>query len=184
MQKKKRPNSISIRMFPSVKFICSHAGCGESYQLEKIHHHKMFECRHRSILCPAQICQFINNVETVIINSINCPIHLLYCAICKSLYNVSVLTHDCNGIKSQCTIPSIFKYYHNISLPNHSHKDVYLRTISYIETFEHTAKIKYDMFMNVALIKPPPTAFFTTRRILQRQNAVEDLSSSTYNNLC
>ena len=93
----------------------------ESYPLEKIHHHEMFECPYQSILCPAQGCQFINNVETVIFRSINCPFHLLYCAICKSLYNVSVLTQNCNVIKSQRTIPSVFKYYHNISRPNHSH---------------------------------------------------------------
>ena len=37
--------------------------------------------------------------------------------------------------------------------------------------------------MSVALIKPSPTAFFTTRQIFQRQNAVEDLLFSTYNNL-
>ena len=54
VEKNKRPNSISMRMFPRVKFICSHAGCRESYPLEKIHHHEMFECPHRSILCPAQ----------------------------------------------------------------------------------------------------------------------------------
>ena len=130
-----------------------------------------------------KVDNFINNVETVIIHLINCPFHLLYCAICKSLYNVSVLTHDCNVIKSQCTIPSVFKYYHNISPPNHSQKDVFLRTNSYIKTFEDRAKINYDMLMSVALIQPPPTAFSTTRRILQRQNAVEDLSSFTYNNL-
>ena len=28
VEKNKRPNSISMRMFPRVKFICSHAGCG------------------------------------------------------------------------------------------------------------------------------------------------------------
>ena len=134
LEKNKRPNSILMRMFSRVKFICSHAGCGKSYPLEKIHHHEMFECSHRSILCPAQFCQFINNVETVIIHSINCPFHLLYCAICKSLYNVSVLTHDCNVIKSQCEIPSIFKCYHDISPPNHSHKDVFLELI-------HTLKL-------------------------------------------
>ena len=59
----------------------------------------------------------------------------------------------------------------------------FLRTNSYIETFEDRGKINYDMLMSVALIQPPPTAFSTTRRILQRQNAVEDLSSFTYNNL-
>ena len=106
VEKKKRPNSISKRMFKRVKFICSYTKCGKSYSLEKIHHHEMFECSHRSILCPALGCQFINNVETVIIHSINCPFHLLYCAICKSLYNVSVLIHDCNVIKSQRSIPS------------------------------------------------------------------------------
>ena len=34
------------------------------------------------------------------------------------------------------------------------------------------------MFMSIALIRPSPTACFT-RLSLQRQNAVEDLSSST-----
>ena len=94
-----------MKIFPRVKFICSHARCGESYPLEKIHYHEMFECPHRSILCPAQGCQCINNVETVIIHTINCPFNLLYCAICKSLFNVSVIIHDCDIIKSQCTIP-------------------------------------------------------------------------------
>ena len=74
----------------------------------------MFECPHRSILCFEQGCRFINNVETVLIHFINCPFKLLYCAFCKLLYNVSVLTHDCNVIKSQRSIPSYFKYYHFI----------------------------------------------------------------------
>ena len=132
LEKNKRPNSISMRMFNSVKFICSYAGCGRFYPLETIHHHEMFKCFHRSILCPAQSCRFINNVETVIIHSINCPFYLLYCTFCKSLYNVSVLTNDCYVIISQSSIPSYFKYYHENSPPNHSHKDVYLRTNSYI----------------------------------------------------
>ena len=66
--KNNRPKSISMKMFKRAKFICSYAGCGVSYPLEKIHHHEMFECPHRSILCPAQCCRFINNVETVIIH--------------------------------------------------------------------------------------------------------------------
>ena len=99
------------------KFICTYAGCGKSYQLETIQHHEMFECPHRIILCPAKGCQFINNVESVIIHSINCPFHLLYCAICKSLYNVSVLTHDCNIIKSQRLIPYFLNIITNICQP-------------------------------------------------------------------
>ena len=94
VEKNKRLNSISMKMFTRAKFIFSYAGCGVSYPLEKIHHHEMFECPHRSIICFAQGCRFINNVETVIIHSINCHFHLLYCALCKLLYNVSVRTHD------------------------------------------------------------------------------------------
>ena len=105
----KRPNSISMKMFKRTKFICSYSRCGVSYPLEKYHHREMFEYPHRSILCPAQGCRFINNVETVIIYFINCPFHLLYCALCKSLYNVSVLTHDCSVIKYQRSIFSYFK---------------------------------------------------------------------------
>ena len=76
VEKQKRSNSISMRMFKRVKFICSYAGCGKSYSLKNIHHHEMFECPHWSILCPAQGCQFINNVMTVIIHSSNCLFHL------------------------------------------------------------------------------------------------------------
>ena len=148
--------------------------------MEKLHHHEMFECPHRSILYPAQGCKFINKVETVFIHSINCPFHLLYCALCKSLYNVSGLTHDCNVIKSQRLIPWYFKYYHENPQPNHSHKDVFLRTNSYIETFENRGKINYDMFLSIALSQPPPTSVLT-RRILRRQNGVENLSSFNTN---
>ena len=106
VQKQKRHNSFSIRMFKKAQLICTYADCGKSYSLETIYHHVMIECFHRSILCFAQGCQFINSVDTVIIYSINYPFYLLYCAISKSLYIVSVLTHDCNVIKSQRSIPS------------------------------------------------------------------------------
>ena len=180
VEKTKRQNSISMRLFKRVKFICSYAGCGRSYLLETIYHHEMFECPHRNILCFAQSCRFINNVEAVIIHLINCPFHLLYCALCKSLYNVSVLTHDCNVIISQRSIPSYFKYYNENSPPNHSHKDIFVRTNSYIETFEDRGKINYDMFLSVAFVQPPTTSVLN-RRILQRQNGVEDLSSFNTN---
>ena len=169
-----------MRMFKKAKFICSYAGCGKSYPLEKIHHHEMFECLHRSILCPAQGCKFINNVETVILHSINCPFHLLYCALCKSLCNVSVLTHDCNVIKSQRSIPFI-KYYHENPPANHFHKDAFLGNYSYTETFEDRNNINFSMFMSVALSHPPPTSVLT-RQIHQRQNGDEDLSLPIINN--
>ena len=145
VEKNKRPNTSSMKMFNRAKLICSYAGCKVSYPLENIHHHEIFECPHRSIQCFAQGCRFINNVETLIIHSINCPFHLLYCALCKSLYNVSVLTHDCNVIKSKRFIPSYFKYYHENLSPNHSHKDASLTTNSYNESFEERGKINYDM---------------------------------------
>ena len=137
-----------------------------------------FEWSHRSILCPAKNCNFINNCEIGIIHSINCPFHLLYCEICKSLYNVSVLTHDCNVIKSQRSIHYFFKYYHENPPANHSHKDIFLLNNSCTETFEDRGKIIFDMFMCVALSHFPPTSVLT-KRILQRQNGVIELSSTT-----
>ena len=134
-----------------------------------------------SILCPAQGCLFINNVETVIIHSINCRFHLLYCAVCKSLYNVSVLTHDCNVIKSQRLIPSYFKYYHGNLQPNHSHKDVFFRTKSHIETLKDRGKINYDMFLSVALSQPPPTSVIIRQILRRHQNGVKYLSSFNTN---
>ena len=170
-----------MRMFKTAKFISTYTGCKKSYPLETIHHNKMFECFHRSILCPAQGCQFINNVDSVIIHSINYPFYLLYCAICKSLYNVSVLTHDCNIIKSQRSISSFVKYYYEYPPANHLHKDICLRNNSYTETFEDRCKINFAMLMCVAISNPPPTSVLT-KRVLRRQNGVVDISfPTTYN---
>ena len=60
------------------------------------------------------------------------------------------------------------------------HKDVFLRTNSYIGTFEDRGKINNDMFLSVALSQAPPTSV-VTRRILRPQNGVEDLSSFNTN---
>ena len=67
VEKNKHLNFISMRMFQKVKFIWSYAKCGKSFPLKKFFFHEMFECSHSNILCSAQDCQFINNVETVII---------------------------------------------------------------------------------------------------------------------
>ena len=131
VEKNKRPNSISMRMFKMAKFICSYSGCKKLYLFEKIHHHNIFECIHRRILYPAQSCKFINKMETVILHSINYPFHLLNCAFCKSLCNVSVLSHDCNVIKSQRSIPFFFKYYHEKPSANHFYRNVFFRNYSY-----------------------------------------------------
>ena len=141
----------------------------------------MFECFNWSILSPAQGFKFINNVKTVIIYYINCPFYLLYCALCKSLCNVSVLTHYCNVIKSQRSIPFV-KYYNENPPANHFHKDFVFRSHSFTETFEDRKKINYDMIMSVPVSNPPPTSVYT-KQILQRQHGVLDLSSpNTYNN--
>ena len=168
-------------MFKKAKFICSYAGCGKSYPFEKIYHHEMFECIHRSILCLAQGCKFINKMETLILHFINCPFHLLYYVVCQSLYNMSVLTHDCNVIKTQCSICLCLNIIMRIRQLITFIKNVFLRNHSYTEPFEERRKINYNMFMSVALSNPPPTNVLT-RQILQRQNAVEDFSFPTTHN--
>ena len=54
---------------------------------------------------------------------------------------------------------------------------MFLKTNLYIESFKDKEKINYNMFMTAELSKTSPTYVFT-RRILQRQIAVENLSSS------
>ena len=157
----KRPNSILMKVFKNAKFICYYEGCKLLDPLENIHHHEMFECRHQSILCSAQSYRFINNEKTVIIHLIDCFFYFLYCAVCRLLYNMSCLTHDCNLVTSQRSIPSYFKYYHKNSPPNHTDKDVFLRTNSNINTFEDRGKIDYYMFLSVPLSQPPHTSVLT-----------------------
>ena len=106
--------------------------------IRTIHHHEMFECPNRRILCPAKGCNFINNVETVIIYSISCPYNLLYCAICKLVYNVSVFTHDCNIIISQRLM--FFQILSRKFARQIIHIKIFNRNNSYTETFEDRVK--------------------------------------------
>ena len=69
-------------------------------------------------------------------HSIKCPFHLIYCAECKTLSNVSVLKHDCKVIQAQRIIPSDIKYYHENPPLNHTHGDVLLGIHSFNESFE------------------------------------------------
>ena len=55
---------------------------------------RSLEFTQRCIKCLALYCQFTNKVEAVIIHSIKCPFHLIYCGCCNTLSNVAVLTHD------------------------------------------------------------------------------------------
>ena len=93
-----------MRMFKNAKFICPYAKCWKSFILETIHYHEMVECSHWRNLCPAHGCKFIILLKIVIIYSINCYYHLLKCAICNHC-TMSVLTNDCNLIKSQRLFP-------------------------------------------------------------------------------
>ena len=102
------------------------------------------------------------------------PCSFLYCAICKSLYNISVLTYDCNIIKSQRSIPSFFKYYRENPPVNHSHTDIFLCNNLYISTVEDRCKINFAMFMCVAISHPQPNSVIT-KQIFLRQNGVIDL---------
>ena len=144
------------------KFICSIPGCGQSFPLEQINHHEMYECLHRNIQCPAPYCKFINKLETVINHSIECPFHLIYCAKCKTLSNVSVLKHDCKVIQAQRTIPSDIKYYHEDPPLNHLHGDVLLGIHSFNESFEDYYYNRYDSFMSVSHGLPSPTPLLST----------------------
>ena len=89
MVKTKRSDYISMKMFKQAKFICLYTECGKSFPLKNSNYNKNFKCPYQSILFPTLFLIF-NNVKTLIIYSITCTFYFMYCAICKSLYNVSV----------------------------------------------------------------------------------------------
>ena len=135
----------------------------------------MYECLHRNMQCPAPYCKFIIKLETLINHSIKCPIHLIYCANCKTLSNVSVLKHDCKVIQAQITICSNIKYYHDNPPLNHSHGDVLLGIHLFNKSFKDYNQNQYDLFMSVSHGWPSPTSLLS-QSILQRQNKVRNNS--------
>ena len=134
-------------MFNKAKFICSILGCGQSFLLEQINHHEMYECFHRYIQCPVPYFKFNYKLVIVINHSIKCCFHQIYCAEFETLSNVSVLTHDCKVIQAQRTIPSDITYYHENQQLNHSHGDVLLGIHSFNKSFEDYYQNRYDLFM-------------------------------------
>ena len=115
-----------MRMFNKAKLICSINGYGQSFSLEQINHHEMYEWLHRNIQCPAPYCKFINKLDTVINHSIKYPFYIIYCVECKTLSNISVLNQYCKVIQAQRTIYSNIKYYHKNPPLKHSHANVLL----------------------------------------------------------
>ena len=53
-----------MRMFNKAKLICSIQRCGQSFLLEQINYHEMYECLNRNIQCYAPYCKFIIKLET------------------------------------------------------------------------------------------------------------------------
>ena len=69
---------------------------------------------------------------------------MIYCGVCNTLSNVTVLTHDCKVINVQQTLRSQLKYFYEHLPPNHYHGDVFLGTYLFIESVEGCNKIRYD----------------------------------------
>lgn len=74
--------------------------------------------------------------------------------------------YDSNVIKSQPLVLSFFKYYNNNRPTNHVQKDVILCNNLYTNTFEDKYKHLYDIWISVAIFKPPFTSLFI-RQILK-----------------
>ena len=85
----------------------------------------MFDCFNQHSLFPAQSIYFINNVKTYY-SVYQLLIQVLYCVISISLYDVYVIIHDCNVIKSERSIRHVFKYYSKNPRAIHSHIDIFL----------------------------------------------------------
>ena len=182
-EKRDHPDSVSMRMFNNAFFICSHSGCGQFLKLDQINQHEVYECKQRRIHCPADRCTFISRVETVIIHSVKCPFHIIYCGRCKSSYNDSVWNHQCEISKTKRLHISNWRlrFQERQSLTTHLHGDMVLIPHSFQKSYESHYKSRFDQFKSQArnstsAISLSSITPFSGRpiRILQRQHGVVD----------
>ena len=112
-------NIVVQHLYNNIVRFCCKCDMAFTQNVESLIHWKKFTImRCLNVLIEVfyvlhKVVNLLIMVETVIIHLIICHFHLLYCAICKSLYNMSVFNYDCNVIKSLRTIVSVFKYYYN-----------------------------------------------------------------------
>ena len=94
--KRHHSDSVSMRMFKKALFICSHAGCAQSFQLEKINQLEINECKQRRIHCQANRCSFVIRVDHVIIHSVQCPFHIFIAVVVR--HHIIILFANLNVI--------------------------------------------------------------------------------------
>ena len=179
--KRHHPDSVLMRMLKKALFICSHAGCAESLQLEKINQHEINECKQWRIHCPANRCSFVSRVEHVIIHSVQCPFHIFYCGPCKISYNDLVWKHECHISKVIQVRYSKHKRSsrYRQSPPTYLHGNVILTKHSYKNSFEFYNQTRPDKFISQARNFSSPFSFLLIfslsgrpSRILQRQHTI------------
>ena len=170
-----------MRMFNQAVFICSHTGCGQSLPLEMINQHELYICKQRRIHSPADRCSFISRLDHVIIHSVQCPFHIIYCGRCKTSYNDSGWNHECKLFKPKQVYYSRQKvsFRHRQSPLTHLHGDVILNPHSFENSFESYNQTRFDKFKSQASNSTSPFILLAISPIsgrpmliLQRQNGV------------
>ena len=169
-----------MKMFKEALFVCEHAGCGQTFSLDTINHHELYNCKNRRIYCPAHRCYFISRVESVIAHSIQCPFHMIYYANCNISYNNFAHEHEC---KIQKGDQLIFRPEHvRLTEPQqttYEERDVILYPHYYTDSYKNYNEIRFSNFLTDAKNSTIPFIFNSNAplserliRILTRQNRI------------
>ena len=90
------PSSKVSKFYNELSVRCENMACNEFIPFFRITQHEIFECSKRDIQCPARNCPCIGKPNEIIIHTINCPLHQIYCQNCNSHWPVTVFGHNCN----------------------------------------------------------------------------------------
>ena len=90
------PSSKISKFYNGLRVHCSNLGCNQFILYSQLTQHELFKCLKRNIRCPAEGYPCVGRPNELLAQTLNCPLHHVYCIICDSICPVTVYGINCN----------------------------------------------------------------------------------------
>ena len=89
------PESPVVKFYQKLNVRCSNKDCNLFITFSDLTDHELLKCSHRNIRCPASNCWVTARPEIMCIHACNCPLQVVWCAVCAIRISVIATGHSC-----------------------------------------------------------------------------------------
>jgi len=92
---KLNPSSKAAKFYSTLQVQCDNINCNQFYPYSDLTKHEIFTCPYREVECPAKACPCAGTPDRLLVHTINCPLHFIWCKECYSKWPVAGYVHSC-----------------------------------------------------------------------------------------